>query len=57
MLLLLVYLKMMKKYAEGYEGTAGLISNPIDKFKSNLAKGLKEVIIKDLKTNGFNSNK
>jgi len=42
---------------EGYKGTPGLVSNPVDKFKNNLAKSLKSVFVNDIKSNGFNSNK
>jgi len=42
--------------AEGYEGTKGLISDPITKFKNNFAKQLKTQIVKDFSKNGINSN-
>jgi len=42
---------------DGYEGTKGLVTDPITKFKNNFAKGLKVQIVKDLKTNGINGNK
>lgn len=42
--------------SEGYEGTKGLISDPITKFKNNFAKQLKTQIVKDFSKNGINSN-
>lgn len=42
--------------AEGYEGTKGLISDPITKFKNNFAKQLKTEVVKDFRKNGINSN-
>jgi hypothetical protein len=41
---------------EGYKGTAGLVSNPVDDFKKGVAKDIKSIILKDFKSNGFNSN-
>jgi len=43
--------------AEGYEGTKGLVTDPITEFKNSFAKELKGVIVKDLRTNGVNGNK
>jgi len=42
---------------EGYKGTPGLISNPIDKFRSRISKRLKAEVIKDFKRNGVNGNR
>lgn len=42
---------------EGYEGTAGLVSNPVDDFKNDIGKALKAVILKDFRSNGVSSNK
>ena len=43
--------------AEGYEGTKGLITDPITKFKNNFAKQLKIEIVSEIKKDGINSNK
>jgi len=42
--------------SEGYEGTKGLITDPIEKFKKTFAKELKTEVVKDFKNNGFNDN-
>ena len=42
---------------DGYDGTKGLISDPITKFKNNFAKSLKDIVVKDFKDNGINGNK
>ena len=38
--------------SEGYEGTKGLITDPITKFKNSFAKQLKSEIVKDFRKNG-----
>jgi len=43
--------------AEGYEGTKGLITDPITKFKNTFAKELSAEIVKELKKNGVNGSK
>ena len=39
---------------DGYKGTPGLISNPVDKFKKALGVSLKDEILKDFRSNGVN---
>jgi len=41
---------------EGYKGTAGIVSNPVDDFKKGVAEDIKAIILKDFKSNGVNSN-
>ena len=41
---------------DGYEGTKGLITDPITKFKNNFAKELRTEVVKDFKNNGINGN-
>ena len=42
---------------DGYEGTKGLITDPITKFKNNFAKQLRTEVVKDFKNNGVNGNR
>ena len=42
---------------DGYEGTGGLVSDPVEKFKDLISSKLKIELIKDFKRNGINSNK
>ena len=39
---------------EGYKGTQGIVSNPVDAFKNDIGKALKLVILKDFRSNGVN---
>jgi len=51
-----VYAIFKKINKEGYKGTKGLVTNPVDSFKDSVAKDLKAIILKDFKDNGVNSN-
>lgn len=42
---------------EGYEGTKGLVSDPINEFTKSVAPDLKAIIIKYFRDNGVISNK
>ena len=41
---------------DGYKGTPGIVSNPVDDFKKGVGKALKAVILKDFRSNGVSSN-
>jgi hypothetical protein len=51
-----VYAIFKKINKEGYKGTKGLVTNPVDSFKGSVAKDMKAIILKDFKDNGVNSN-
>ena len=47
----------LKINRDGYEGTDGLVSDPVEKFKDLISSKLKVELIKDFKRNGINGNK
>lgn len=42
---------------DGYKGTKGLVTDPINVLTDSLAKELSIIIIKDIRNNGINGNK
>jgi hypothetical protein len=41
---------------DGYKGTKGLVTDPIEEFKKEVSKQLSLQIVKDFRKNGINSN-